>query len=118
MVIISSVLSSVTELTGTEGFTTLTQDGDVLAEATLSRFGKSNPLGIYDSILNTERLDPALVNDWFMYYELETNMDESIELNKEKWYLAYDENMSYDNVKFLYKFLSRRKVLLDKHWAI
>ena len=50
--------------------------------------------------------------------ELYESMDESIQLNQERWYSDLDEEISYQNVKFLKDFLTARKKLLDTMWAI
>lgn len=57
------------------GFVTKTQDGEVLAEASLGRFGTSNPLGgAYRTPVKSEDLDPSLVNAWVIYANMETNI--------------------------------------------
>lgn len=57
------------------GFVTKNQDGEVLAEASLGRFGTSNPLGgSYREPVKSEALDPSLVNAWVIYMNAETNI--------------------------------------------
>lgn len=57
------------------GFVTKNQDGEVLAEASLGRFGTSNPLGgAYREPVKSEALDPSLVNVWVIYMNAETNI--------------------------------------------
>ena len=50
-------------------------------------------------------------------YLVEANITESLELNHQKWYTNYDENMSVNNVNLLNRYLLKRKQLLDSLWS-
>lgn len=51
-------------------------------------------------------------------YQLEASIQDSIQLNHDRWYQDYDKNMSKDNIDFLNRYLINRKQLLDDLWAL
>ena len=49
-------------------------------------------------------------------YSYSMSIHESLLLNQYRWYQDYEENISVNNVILLNRYLSNRKVILDKEW--
>ena len=59
---------------------------------------------------------PALEKYLLGFDELVLSLQESIELNRELWYLDYDEEIVEKNIQFLKEFLLNREKVLGERW--